>query len=101
MIDIYVLPIRYNTEENLLKLASRYSDKKLLIARKKNNKPYFRNEKTVYFNKSHSGNKVVFAFSKNNIGVDLEKIKVRKRQHQIAKRICSKKEFSKYQKSKN
>lgn len=105
-LDIYVLSLKtplnkQEREQLLLMYAGLYTDKKLIIRRAKNNKPYFKNHKHLYFNVSHSYNKLVFCFAKKPVGVDIEKIQKRKQMNKISKRICNKKEFLEYKNSKN
>ncbi len=100
-VHVFILPIELNTNDTIIHLASNYSDKKLQITRAKNKKPFFKNIKNLYFNKSHSGEKLIVAFSRSEIGIDLEKLKTRKRQDLVAKKISAPKEYSKFLRSKN
>lgn len=54
-------------------------------------KPFFAGSKNFEFNVSHSDSYVVFALSKNTIGIDIEKIK--KINFNIAKRFYTEKEY--------
>lgn len=54
-------------------------------------KPYLLNSENQCFNISHSGNQIVVAFSNENIGVDIEKIKGDRRN--IAKRFFTPEEI--------
>jgi phosphopantetheinyl transferase len=100
-IHVFILSIKQNSQAQVLKLASQYTHKKLKVGLTKFKKPYFKNDKYLHFNKSHSGHKLVFAFSRSAVGIDIEKIKNRSRQDKIAKKISSISEFKKYQRSKN
>lgn len=56
-------------------------------------KPYLENYKNVYFNISHSYNRIACAVSDKPVGIDIEKI--RKYNKSVAKRVCSKNELDK------
>ncbi len=58
-------------------LRKKYGIDKPVILRDKNGKPFIK--QNVYFNVSHSNNFVALAFSKNEIGIDIEKIRPIKR----------------------
>ncbi len=84
----------------ILKLARRYTDKDLIIGRDSCNKPYFKNHKALHFNISHTSTVWTIAFSKSQVGIDIEKMKIRNFQ-KITERIGTDVEISNYLKCKD
>ena len=60
----------------------------------KNKKPYFENIKKLYFNLSHSNNKIAGAVSDCNIGIDIQE--QRKISKSMIKRVLNEKELDDY-----
>ncbi|MDR0971348.1 MAG: 4'-phosphopantetheinyl transferase superfamily protein [Bacteroidales bacterium] len=62
------------------------------IGYKENGKPFFINNKDIFFNLSHTKNFIAIAFSNTDIGIDIEK--KRKYKKEIVKRFFHNKECS-------
>ncbi|MGL5575429.1 MAG: 4'-phosphopantetheinyl transferase family protein [Sarcina sp.] len=51
------------------------NEQDLMFAKSKNGKPYFENHPDIFFNISHSYNKVICAIGDSSIGIDIEEVK--------------------------
>lgn len=74
-------------------------EKNMVYSTEKNKKPYFKNAPEIHFNISHSETMVAVAFSKNEIGIDIEKIK--DTDLKIAKRFFTDSEYNHILKANN
>lgn len=84
-----VAKINFLVSRSVLNLSLKYISGKevddLIILRNKFNKPYFENKKGIKFNISHTDGCIVIAFSKKDVGVDVEKINVKFNYYDILK----------------
>lgn len=67
-------------------------EKEMTYGTEKNKKPYFENAPEIHFNISHSETMVTVAFSDNEIGIDIEKIK--NSDLKIAERFFAEEEYN-------
>jgi len=99
-VHVFVQKNQKDNKAVLKKLASRWTDKELILAQDSFGKPYFQNFKKLQFSISHSKNRLVIAFSwSSSIGVDIEFVKFRHYQ-KLAERIATAEEIKSFASSK-
>ncbi len=84
---------------NLRKILSTYlytKPEKIKISYTKKGKPYIsqnKNNPTIHFNLSHTNNQIIYAISKNIVGIDIENIHKQTNYEQLAKRFFCASEY--------